>query len=176
MRYRRADIKGATYFFTLNLANRKNTLLTDKVNELRESIRHVKQKHSFDINAIVILPEHLHAIITLPQNDNDFATRWMLIKSRFTRQIPKGERVNVSKTNKGERGIWQRRYWEHMIRDEADYQAHVNYIHYNPVKHGYVEKASQWPHSSIHRYIRNGDVTEDWAHQDDNAENNWGEV
>jgi len=176
MRYRRADIKGATYFFTLNLANRKSTLLIDKINELRESIRHVKQKYPFDINAIVILPEHLHAMITLPKNDNDFATRWMLIKAHFSRQIPKGERVNASKAKKRERGIWQRRYWEHMIRDEADYQAHINYIHYNPVKHGYVEKASQWPHSSIHRYIRNGDATEDWAHQEKNVENNWGEV
>ena len=100
---------------------------------------------------MVVLPEHLHAVWTLPKNDNDFAKRWMLIKSNFSRQLPTTERINKSRKTKGERGIWQRRYWEHLIRDEIDYQRHVEYIHYNPVKHGYVDKPTDWKYSTIHQ-------------------------
>ncbi|MBL4743191.1 MAG: transposase [Cycloclasticus sp.] len=176
MQYRRADIKGATYFFTLNLANRKNTLLVDYIDALRDSIRHVKQKHPFELDAIVILPEHLHAIITLPEGDNDYAKRWMLIKSGFSRQIPKTEQINPSRIAKRERGIWQRRYWEHLIRDDRDYENHVNYIHYNPVKHGYVKKASDWPYSSIHRYIKNGAIKKDWGCGKEDGTDKYGEA
>ena len=163
MQYRRADIKGATYFFTVNLANRKNTVLVDNIDALRESIRTVKSRHPFKIDAMVIMPEHLHAIFTLPEGDNDYATRWSLIKSGFSRQIPKTERINPSRALKGERGIWQRRYWEHCIRDDNDYETHVNYIHYNPVKHGYVQYAVDWPYSSIHQYIKDGCINKEWA-------------
>jgi len=156
MQYRRADIKGASYFFTVNLANRKSTLLVDEIEKLRHAIKTVKQRHPFKIDAIVIMPNHLHAVITLPVGDNDFAKRWMLIKASFSRQIPIGEEVSLSRASKRERGIWQRRYWEHLIRDDNDYQTHINYIHYNPVKHGYVEKAVNWPYSSIHQHIKNG--------------------
>ncbi len=141
MQYRRANITGATYFFTVNLANRKNTLLIDEFDQLRIVINKVKKQHPFKLDALVILPDHLHAIWTLPAHDNDFAKRWMLIKAGFSRCIPDDELINKSRQKKGERGIWQRRYWEHLIRDEDDYEKHVNYIHYNPVKHGYVNAA-----------------------------------
>ena len=137
--------------------------MVDHINALRQSMRTVKQKHPFNIDAIVIMPDHLHTIMTLPADDNDYPKRWMLIKAGFSRQIPKTEQINKSRASKRERGIWQRRYWEHLIRDDNDYQAHVNYIHYNPVKHGYVKQANHWPHSSIQRYIKNGDVNENWG-------------
>ena len=158
MRYRRADVKGGTYFFTVNLAERKRTLLVDHVDILRDVFRTVKQRHYFYIDAMVILPDHLHAMWTLPPDDNDFAMRWMLIKSAFSRQIKKGERCSPSRKLKGERGIWQRHYWERLIKNERDYKNHMDYVHFNPVKHGYVSQASDWPFSSIHRYINHGMV------------------
>ena len=116
-------------------------------------MKKVKQQHPFDIDAMVVLPDHVHTMWTLPKGDADYPKRWMLMKSEFSRRIPKGEYRRKSRINKGERGIWQRRYWEHLIRDERDYEQHVNYIHYTPVKHGYVERAVEWKYSSIHRYI-----------------------
>ncbi len=163
MQYRRTDIAGGTYFFTVNLAERKRTLLIDHVNVLRKVLKQVKQKHPFSIDAIIVLPDHLHMLWTLPKDDCDYPTRLMLIKAGFSRQIEKGELINASRYSKGERGIWQRRYWEHLIRDEQDYMNHVNYIHYNPVKHGYVEQASAWKYSSIHRYIEAGALEQDWG-------------
>ncbi len=163
MEYRRANIKGGTYFFTVNLAERRRTLLVDEIDTLREVIRTVKTKHPFHIDAMVVLPDHLHALWTLPEGDNDFPMRWMLIKSGFSRRIKKGERIGISRKRKGERGIWQRRYWEHCIRDDRDYQHHVHYIHYNPVKHGFVDKAVNWPYSSIHRYVESGMIPKDWG-------------
>lgn len=176
MRYRRADIKGGTYFFTVNLADRKRTLLVDEFETLRSVINHVKKQHPFHLDALVVLPEHLHAILTLPVNDNDFAKRWMLVKAGFSRRLPKLERVNDSRKSKGERGIWQRRYWEHVIHDEQDYEKHVNYIHYNPVKHGYVKRAIDWPYSTIHEYIRKGILDEGWAYEESDAESEFGEM
>jgi len=176
MQYRRSDTKGASYFFTVNLANRKSTLLLDKIDTLRQSIQTVKQRHPFKIDAMVVMPDHLHAIFTLPLDDNDYANRWMLIKSSFSRHIPKGEQINPSRASKRERGLWQRRYWEHLIRDDKDYNAHVNYIHYNPVKHGYVQQAVKWPHSSIHRYIKKGDISKNWGGDDKQTNSDrWGE-
>jgi len=140
MRYRRADIKGGTYFFTVNLAQRHLRLLLDRVEILREAVKTVKQRHPFHIDAFVVLPDHLHAIWTLPPDNADFTTRWMLIKSGFSRHIAMHERRSVSRISKGERGIWQRRYWEHLIRDENDFERHVDYIHYNPVKHGRMRR------------------------------------
>ena len=163
MHYRRAHVPGGTYFFTVALADRRSTLLTDQADGLREIVRAVRLRHPFEIVAMVLLPDHLHAIWQLPPGDADYATRWALVKAGFSRGIPKGERVSPSRAAKRERGIWQRRYWEHLIRDERDLQAHVDYIHYNPVKHGYVVRPSAWPHSSIHRHIRMGWLTEDWA-------------
>jgi len=166
MCYRRADVAGGTYFFTVNLAERTRTLLVDHVDLLREVLRDVKRRHPFHIDAMVILPDHLHALCTLPVGDCGYPTRWMLIKAGFSRRIPAGERRNKSRMTKGERGIWQRRYWEHLIRDERDYARHVDYIHYNPVKHGYVPRASDWPHSSIHRYVSSGVVEKNWGAED----------
>jgi putative transposase len=163
MRYRRARATGATYFFTVNLAERRSSLLVAHIDALWETLRHVRRAHPFDIDAIVVLPEHLHAIWTLPTDDADFATRWMLIKAGFSRQIPPVEHRSPSRVTKGERGIWQRRYWEHLIRDERDFARHVDYIHFNPVKHGHAMRAVDWPYSSIHRYVRLGLVAPDWA-------------
>lgn len=176
MRYRRTDVKGGTYFFTVNLAQRHLRLLLDHVEILREAVKMVKQRHPFHIDAFVVLPDHLHAIWTLPPDDSDFATRWMLIKSGFSRHIAMNERRNASRISKGERGIWQRRYWEHLIRDEDDFERHVDYIHFNPVKHGHVHRASEWPYSSIHRYIKAGIITNDWGGGiDSDDKNGYGE-
>jgi putative transposase len=163
MHYRRTDVAGATYFFTLNLAERYRTLLTDHITTLRTVIRGVKQRHPFHIDALVILPDHLHCVLTLPEGDADYPLRWTLIKAGFSRHIPRTERRNSSRVDKGERGVWQRRYWEHMIRDEHDYARHVDYIHFNPVRHGYSSRAADWPYSSIHRYIAAGTLTRDWG-------------
>jgi len=163
MLYRRADYPGGYYFFTVNLVDRQRTLLIDEISLLRSVFRQVKNRHPFHINAMVVLPDHLHTIWTLPEGDSDFALRWGLIKAGFSKHIAKHERINASRQQKGERGIWQRRYWEHLIRDEQDYANHVDYIHHNPVKHGYVSRAVDWPHSSIHRYIREGVVPATWG-------------
>lgn len=163
MQYRRTDVAGATYFFTVNLAERHRTLLTDHIATLRTEMRNVKQRHPFHIDAMVILPDHLHCVMTLPAGDADYPTRWTLIKAGFSRRLPETEHRNSSRIDKGERGIWQRRYWEHMVRDEHDYARHVDYIHFNPVKHSYVSRAAEWPHSSIHRYIAAGILTEGWG-------------
>jgi putative transposase len=163
MRYRRSFLGGGTYFFTLNLAERSRKLLVECIDDLRMAIRQVKLRHPFHIDAMVILPDHLHAIWTLPLNDADYPTRWMLIKMGFSRRIPKGERINASRRSKGERGIWRRRYWKHTIRDDEDFQRHADYAHYNPVKHGYVECPANWPYSSLHRYIRDGILPAPWG-------------
>ena len=163
MRYRRARTAGGTYFFTVNLANRSSHLLVERVDDLRNAVRVVKQRHPFDIVAWVVLPDHMHAIWTLPAEDADFSTRWMLIKGAFARRCTPGEALGASRSSKGERGIWQRRFWEHQIRDEDDLQRHVDYIHINPVKHGHAARAADWPWSSIHRGIRAGELTSDWA-------------
>src|SRR6267142_264912 len=163
MRYRRADVPGGTYFFTVNLAERKRTLLVDHVDVLRAVIQKVKALHPFRIDAMVILPDHLHAVWTLPVGDCDYPTRWMLIKTGFSRQIPKDERRSESRQAKGERSIWQRRYWEHLIRDDRDFARHADYIHYNPVKHGYVKRVEDWPHSTFHRFVARGIYPSDWG-------------
>ncbi|MEW6689402.1 MAG: transposase [Pseudomonadota bacterium] len=163
MRYRRAEVSGASYFFTVNLADRSQALLVDHADVLRTVIREVQSRHPFRIDAMVVLPDHLHAIWTLPENDRDFSTRWMLIKAGFSRRLPVSEERNRSRMTKGERGIWQRRFWEHLLRDEKDYERHLDYIHYNPVKHGYVKRPVDWPHSSIHQFIARGIMGLDWA-------------
>ena len=161
--YLRAFTPGGTFFFTVTLADRSKTHLTDHAGELRESIRKVRDRHPFHIDAIVILPDHLHAIWTLPPGDVDYPTRWALIKAGFSRSLPKVERISASRVGKGERGIWQRRYWEHQIRDETDYARHVDYIHYNPVKHGYAQTPLDWPYSSLHRFVREGVIPSHWG-------------
>jgi len=161
--YRRYRIDGGSYFFTVNLAERKRSLLTERIDALRDAFRMVKNAHPFVIDAVVILPEHLHTIWTLPQGDDDFSLRWRQIKSAFSRSIEKDERISNSRLLKQERGIWQRRFWEHAIRDEEDFNRHIDYIHINPVKHGYVQRAADWQFSSFHRYVRLGIFPVDWA-------------
>jgi putative transposase len=126
MRYRRADVAGGTYFFTVNLLNRQQGLLVEYRVVLREAMRTVKSAHPFRIDAMVILPDHLHALWTLPARDDDYPMRWTLIKSGFSRRLPKDERLTASRRAKGERGIWHRRYWEHLIRDDRDFAHHVD--------------------------------------------------
>ena len=161
--YRRNFVPGGSYFFTLNLAERRLQLLTDHIDSLRAAFRDTRARHPFTINAIVVLPDHLHTIWTLPEGDKDFAMRWRLIKSAFSRALPSGEKISDSRASKGERGIWQRRYWEHTLRDERDFERHVDYIHFNPVKHGLVARVKDWPHSSFHRMVRFGVYPDDWA-------------
>jgi putative transposase len=161
--YRRNFICGGSFFFTANLAERRLRLLVDYIDLLRQAFRYVRRRHPFDIEAIVVLPDHLHAIWTLPEGDADFALRWRLIKSMFSRGLPAGERRSASRAEKGERGIWQRRYWEHTLRDEEDFARHADYIHFNPVKHGYVSRVPDWPYSSFHRMVRFGVYPLDWA-------------
>lgn len=126
-------------------------------------MRKIRQSHSFEIVAMVVLPDHLHAIWRLPEGDANFPLRWALIKAAFSREMPKIEVIRRSRRLKRERGIWQRRYWEHQIRNDDDLEKHVAYIHFNPVKHGYVSRAADWPYSSIHREIERGNVNEDWG-------------
>ena len=161
--YRRNFVPGGSYFFTVNLADRRARLLTNHIGLLRSAFRDTRTRHPFTIDAIVILPDHLHAIWTLPDADQDFATRWRLIKSAFSRALPKTEAVSASRARRAERGIWQRRYWEHTVRDERDFERHVDYIHFNPIKHGHVKRVVDWPFSSFHRMVRLGVYSVDWA-------------
>jgi putative transposase len=176
MHYRRADVAGGTYFFTANLAERRSDTLVRHIGELRAAIKTVKEKHPFSILAMVVLPEHLHAIWRLSPGDADYPLRWSLIKSGFSRRLAKGERVSASRQAKRERGIWQRRYWEHQIRDDIDLARHVDYIHYNPVKHGLVMRPVDWPHSTLHSYVERGIVTADWGGRMDDKLDGYGEL
>ena len=160
--YRRDSTAGGTWFFTVNLAERQSKRLVDEIHTLRAAFSSVRARHPFDVNAIVVLPDHIHAIWTLPEGDADYALRWRLIKTVFSRVQPPSERRSESRESKHERGIWQRRYWEHRIRDERDMSAHVDYIHINPLKHGCVSRVRDWPWSSFHRHVREGLLPCDW--------------
>jgi putative transposase len=174
--YRRAFVPGATWFFTVALAQRRDKrLLLDQVDVLRASFRCVREAHPFRIDAIVILPEHLHCIWTLPESEADFSTRWGLIKAGFSRSIPEGEGRSESRIERGERGIWQRRFWEHLIHDENDFERHVDYIHWNPVKHGHCGSPREWAHSSFHRFVRQGMLPADWGSMIDASGGEFGE-
>ena len=163
MRYRRAAAAGGTYFFTVNLAVRSADTLVRHIADLREVMNKVKTAHPFSVVARVVLPEHLHATWRLPTGETDYPMRWSLLKAGCSRRLEKGERLRPSRVAKRERGVWQRRYWEHQIRDETDLERHVDYNHYNPVKHGRVTRAVDWPHSTLHGYITRGMVTRDWG-------------
>ena len=151
VRHRRNRTPGATYFFTVTLADRRAPTLTTRIGALRTAFATTRRERPFHIDAIVILPDHLHAIWTLPEHDPDFPARWCRIKSLFTRQACAG----VSP--------WQPRYWEHTIRDEHDLTRHIDYIHFNPVKHGHVANVRDWPHSSFHHHLRAGHYPADWG-------------
>jgi putative transposase len=162
-RYRRAKIEGGAFFFTLTLADRRSDVLVRQIDRLRRAYKAVQERRPFETVAICILPDHLHALWLLPDGDADFASRWSLFKSGFSRGLPAGPSRSASKIAKREKGIWQRRYWEHAIRDDADLERHVDYIHYNPVKHGLVSRVCDWPHSTFHRYVQQGLLPVDWG-------------
>ncbi len=166
MQYRRSTAKGATFFFTVVTHERRKILCHEpNVSLLRESFRSIMERHPFTIDACVLLPDHLHCIWTLPDNDSNFSMRWRQIKSHFSRQFRdniKG-RQTCAYLHKGEQAVWQRRYWEHQIRDENDFIRHVEYIHYNPVKHGLSKSPKLWPHSTFHRYVNQGIYPVDWG-------------
>ena len=145
------------------LLERRRRLLTEHINDLREVFADARRRRPFEIDAIVVLPDHLHCIWTLPPGDSDFSTRWHDIKARFSARMSHGERRSARRISKGERGVWQRRSWEHAIRDDNDFERHVDYIHFNPVKHGHVARVGDWRYSSFHRYVRRGMLPEDWA-------------
>jgi len=132
---------------------------------LRRSFRDAMRNHPFTIDAIVILPEHIHCIWTLPVGDADFSTRWRLIKSHFSRHCARTDQgqVSASRQRKQEKAVWQRRFWEHQIRNEQDFVQHVEYIHYNPVKHKLVTAPSEWAYSSFGRYVQAGVYLVDWG-------------
>jgi putative transposase len=173
--YIRPRVAGATVFFTLALADRKSDLLVRQVDRLRDAVRRVRADRPFGIDAWVVLPDHLHAVWTLPAGDKDFSRRWGAIKAQFSMSVrragftpppPVGRAnggVNPALRRKGEVGLWQPRFWEHHLRDQADFDAHIRYCWGNPVKHGLVGRAVDWPYSSIHRDIREGRVEPEWA-------------
>ncbi len=195
--YRRPKPRAATVFFTVCLAQRGGSLLVDEIDILRESVAVTRKRRPFRIDAWIVLPDHMHAIWTLPEDDPNYSDRWGAIKARFSKCVrlkaagqldAQGGTVGYkptlhseqtdaamrrvgfqpteieavrktrspSKVAKGDAGIWQRRFWEHHIRDEQDYAAHMHYVLTNPVKHGLVTRPEDWPYSSIHRDIKAG--------------------
>jgi len=130
---------------------------------LRDAVRKVRTARPFHIDAWVVLPDHLHAVWTLPLEDSDYSARWKAIKIAFAKILPKTEFLSAVRAARGERGIWQRRFWEHTIHDERDYAAHVDYVHINPVKHGLAACVSDWPYSSFHGFVARGIYSADWA-------------
>jgi putative transposase len=161
--YVRNYVGGGSYFFTVNLLERDKSLLVDYVDVLREAVAEVKRVRPFYIDAWVVLPDHLHAVWTLPAGDSDYSSRWREIKKRFSKALPGDEFRSPNRIKRGERGIWQRRFWEHTLRDERDYRHHVDYVHVNPLKHGYVERVIDWPYSSFHRAVTRGLYRGDWC-------------
>jgi len=162
--YRRFRVPGGTYFFTVNLLRRRgNTLLMDGIDALRAAMRDVRAQRPFHIDGWVVLPEHMHLIMRLPPGDDDFSNRIKSLKIRFSKQMPLSEPRSTVRIAKGERGIWQRRFWEHTIRDAMDYERHMDYLHFNPVKHGHVTRVSDWPHSTFHGYVKRGLYPADWG-------------
>ena len=163
MDYRRYYQPGGSCFFTVVTHDRRPILTTEEnIQRLRRAFRHVRTKHPFHIDAIVVLPDHLHTVWRLPEGDADFSTRWRKIKHYFSIGASKGV-VSSSQQHKREKGVWQRRFWEHALRDEHDWRRHIDYIHYNPVKHGHVLTAGQWPFSSFHKAVKMGWYEPDWG-------------
>jgi putative transposase len=174
VRYRRNRIEGGTFFFTVTLADRRSAALVDHAGALRAAFRATRQARPFMIDAVVVLPDHLHALWTLPPGDADFAGRWRRIKGHFSSNLLAAGTALPRHAN-GELALWQRRYWEHTVRDEGDFVRHVDYIHYNPLKHGLVTRVRDWPYSSFHLYVRRGILPEDWAGDANGGSLNYGE-
>ena len=170
MRCRRVLQPGASYFFTLVVHERANLFATaENVDRWRAAVAKVQRKRPFAVEAEVILPDHLHVLWTMPDGDADYATRIRLVKTEFTKSLRLDDRVtpaNKSRANKGERDVWQRRYWEHTIRDAHDFQVRLDYIHYNPVKHALVQRAADWPHSTFRDWVAKGNYDPWWGSND----------
>jgi len=166
MQYRRAFVPGGSYFFTVVTNRRLKIFINDSsINILREAFRRVKNKRPFKIDAIVILPDHLHCIWTIPDDDRDYPTRWRLIKTWFTKHWKIELQINPGPVlpQISKRNVWQKRYWEHLLQDEKDYRRHIEYIHYNPVKHGYTKHPMDWRYSSFRKYVKQGIYPEAWG-------------
>ncbi len=161
--YRRLFIPGGCWFFTATLSDRRSRLLVERIDVLRMAVAAVKRAHPFGIDAMVVLPDHIHAVWTLPEGDADFPLRWRLIKRAFSVALPEEAGLATARRREGERGIWQRRYWEHLIRDDDDFGRHVDYCHINPMRHGLVSRVRDWPYSSFHRAVAAGTYAEDWG-------------
>jgi putative transposase len=169
--YRRVFVHGGTFFFTIVTYNRQPILTSDLSRHiLRRVWKIVQHKHPFTCDAICLLPEHLHCLWTLPQNDMNYSIRWSAIKALFSKSYlqegSKKEKRNLSRQRKGEAAVWQRRYWEHCIRDDRDFKKHFDYIHYNPVKHNFVTNVCEWKWSSFHTYKAKGYYPEGWGKND----------
>ena len=174
VRYRRNFVPGGTYFFTVTLADRTSSAMVRHMDALRMAFRTARRERPFMIEAIVVLPEHLHTVWTLPPGDPDFSGRWKRIKAYFThRLVAAGE--PVTRRRNGEYALWQRRFWEHTIRNEIDFERHVDYVHFNPVKHKLVSRVSEWPYSSFHLYVRHGLLPADWAGDGEEPTRDFGE-
>jgi putative transposase len=162
VRYRRNFASGGTFFLTVTLADRTSSALTDHIVALRAAVKRTRRQHPFTIDAMVVLSDHFHMIMTLPEGDADFSNRLSLIKRRFTTAVLKTG-IAIARHPNGEPALWQRRFWEHTIRDEKDFERHVDYVHFNPVKHNLVARVGDWPYSSFHLYVRLGLLPQDWA-------------
>ena len=161
--YRRAKTPGACYFLTLTLRDQSSDLLVRHRAQLDDALRLAYQQKPYRLPAMVLLPDHLHMLMQLPDGDADFSARVRLLKANFVNALRAQDVQDVRLNAKGEANIWQRRFWEHLIRDQRDFAAHVDYIHINPLKHGLVERVGDWPFSSFHRYVRHGLLPADWA-------------
>ena len=162
--YRRDLTQGGVYFFTLVLQDRSKDYLVRHINELRAAFKETNERYPFKTVAICVLPDHLHWIMQLPENEQDYAIRIRLFKTLFSKSLPKSYRQqNESHQKRGDLGIWQRRFWEHLIRDDEDLANHWDYIYYNPVKHGYVQAVKDWAFSSFHRDVKKGIFPDDWG-------------
>ena len=161
--YRRYRVPGGCWFFTVALADRRSRVLVDHIDDLRHAVATVRERHPFHIDAMVVLPDHVHAVWTLPDGDCDFSRRWYLVKVAFTRAVVRSSTPVPRGGRLGERRLWQRRFWEHLIRDDDDFARHVDYCHVNPMKHGRVARVGDWPYSSFHRAVREGIYSADWG-------------
>ena len=173
--YRRNYLAGGTFFFTVKLANSKSCLLVEQIDLLREAYAFVQQRYAFETVAVCVLPNHIHGVWALPDGDDDYSLRWRLLKTKFSDAFESLENISASKKRRREKGIWQRRFYEHTVCDDADLRRCVDYVYFNPVKHGLVNSVKEWPFSSFHRDVRRGLFALDWGGSKESSVMNLGE-
>jgi putative transposase len=173
--YRRHRVPGGCYFFTVNLRDRTSGLLIERIALLRDCVRAARGAAPFHIDSWVVLPDHVHCMWTLPAGDADFPSRWLAIKKEFSKALPMTEVRTPVMQARGDRGIWQSRYWEHTIRDTNDYARHMDYVHFNPVKHGLVDHPAKWPYSTFRLAVAKGLYPEGWVPDDNAVKGEFGE-